>query len=161
MKFVLSPFGLVEDPMLIAKWSTDSHYANFFQSIGMIPTMEECRNYPGWTGNSVMMIRSATTAETMGVVSMYRPIYRNGTVEAGILIDKKYQGNKLGERAGLKWISYLASLGFRKIIVNIIEEKLQRRLLENGFVLEGVHKDEVNIDGQYVDEYRMAYTVRK
>lgn len=160
MNIVLSPFGLAEDAALIARWIADPDYAHFFQSIGMVPTMEECKNYPRWTGNSVMMIRSAEGPETIGMVSMYRPVYRNGTAEAGVLIDKRYQGSGAGRAATLMWVEYLVGLGFRKIVFNVINPELRHMLEKNGCVLEGVHEAEVNVGGVYVDEYRLAYMAR-
>jgi RimJ/RimL family protein N-acetyltransferase len=151
----LRPFHGENDWHPISKWVSDPDYAHFFQSMGVIPTMEECKRYPQWTGNSVMMV--AFNAGAIGMVSMYHPSYRNGTCEFGVLIDKEYQGNDLGRKATELWMRYLFSLGFRKLIVNFIDEGLCKLSAENGFVAEGVHERECLVDGKYVTEYRYAF----
>lgn len=151
----LRPFNGEYDANSIAKWVSDPEYAHFFQSLGMVPTMAECREYPRWTGNSIMMV--AFNAGAIGMVSMYRPSYRNGTCEFGVLIDKEYQGNELGRKATELWMQYLFSLGFRKLIVSVIDGNLCKPMVEGGFVSEGTHQAECLVNGKYVDEYRLAY----
>ena len=139
----------------IARWIADPLYKHFFQGIGMVPTMADCVDYPRWTGHSVMMVSSGSSV--VGMVCMYRPSYRNGTCEVGLLIDKAHQSRGVAAEAGKLWQEFLFSLGFRKVTANILDEGLSQVLTKRGWKLEGVHEKEALIDDEYVTEYRLAY----
>ena len=139
----------------IAKWIVDPDYKHFFQGIGIVPTMVECIDYPRWTGHSIMMICLGDMP--VGMVCMYRPCYRNGTCEVGILIDKGYHRGGLALEAGTLWLEFLLSLGFRKVIAHILDDKLCSVMNKHGWALEGVHESESLVNGEYIPEYRLAY----
>ena len=142
----------------IATWIADPDYKHFFQGIGIIPTMNECMDYPRWTGHSIMMVSFG--GQVIGMVCMYRPSYRNGTCEVGILIDKGHHREGVATQAGMMWMRFLMSLGFRKVIAHILNEDLSAVMQQHGWIMEGVHEDESLVDDEYVTEYRLAYIRR-
>jgi RimJ/RimL family protein N-acetyltransferase len=156
MNIKLVPFKK-EHGKVIAQWITDPDYADYFRGIEVIPTQEDCDNYPKWTGQTVMMIE--LEGIPIGELSLYNLSYKNRTGFIGVMIVKEYQKNQWARKAVVEWIRYLQNhMGLRKIIVETVDENLKRPLLEYGFVEEGIHKEQVLKHGIYVDEYRLAIT---
>ena len=159
MDIKLVPFNGAKHGSEVERWIVDPEYAHFFQGIGMVPTSVDCANYPQWVGHSVMMIedKDKYVNKVLGMVFMCRPIYRSGTCEIGILIDREDHEQGLARQAGNMWLKFLLSLGFRNVIACVLDEGLKDLLVRSGWKLEGTHKEESLIDGKYVDEYRLAY----
>lgn len=147
--------GNIDGPR-IAQWIMDHDYATFFRNNSILPTYEECAAYPTWSQNLVMMVDDIKH-QTIGMVIGYQSSYRNRTIKAGALIDKHIQGAGFGHAAQCTWIEFLFKrLGFRKVIVENIEERFTEPYFKVGFQLEGRHKAEAMVDGVWTDEIRMA-----
>jgi|YelNatPaOPRAMG01_1025707.scaffolds.fasta_scaffold38887_2 RimJ/RimL family protein N-acetyltransferase len=144
------------DAIYIAKWIIDEDYLTFFRYTSILPTLEECANYPAWSQNIVMMVMDENN-NTIGMVNAYHVNYRNQTCKAGILIDKSVQAKGYGHAAYAKWINFLFDkMNFRKVIAEIVDEKWIEPLQKCGFEIEGKHLRECKLNGAYLDEYRLA-----
>lgn len=142
------------DGYQISKWVTDLDYYKFFRNNSMMPTFEDCCNYPTWSQNLVMMIDYGD--KTIGFVNAYQVNHRNRIIHAGCLIDKEYWGNNVGHDSMSEWISYLFNrFGFRKIIVENVDEFLTASYLDCGFTTVGRRKAHCDLFGVYVDEIEM------
>lgn len=146
----------VMDGQMVGKWMADPDYLKFFRYTSVLPTYEECGNYPSWSQNLVMMVMDENL-NTIGMAVAYQVNYRNRNVKAGLLIDKQFQKKHMGYEAMAQWIDYLFNrYGFRKVIVENVDEFLTAPYLNAGFQIEGRHIAECFIDGKWVDEIRMA-----
>ena len=105
------------DGQLIQKWMSDPAYFSFFRGNSLIPTAEDCANYPAWSGNMVMMLEGlhGDGFVTYGMAIGYHANWRNGTIKAGILLDKSIQGSGFGYDAISFWTKFLFGRGFRKV----------------------------------------------
>lgn len=143
------------DGALIAEWITDPDYITFFRNNSVLPTFEECCAYPAWSQNLVMMVDYE--GQTIGMVNGYHANYRNSTVHAGAILDKRFHGLGLGHTAQVAWINCLFQRHrFRKVIVDNIHEHFTEPYLKIGFFEEGRHKAEAWVNGEWRDEIRMA-----
>jgi RimJ/RimL family protein N-acetyltransferase len=116
-------------------------------------------NYPAWSQNIIMMLEAndGQQSYTIGMVSAYHCNYRNMVVKAGILIDKQVRNQQTSSRCMEMWVEYLFNhCNFRKVVCEIIEDRLAQPLLDRGFVEEGRYRQEVCVDRNYTDEIRLA-----
>jgi RimJ/RimL family protein N-acetyltransferase len=122
--------------------------------MSVIPTIEECANYPAWTQNVIMMV--LLDGEPIGMATAYYINYRNKTVRLGMLIDKAFQGNGCGHSAMSQWIDRWFKNGFRKISVDNIDEHFTEPYLKVGFFVEGRFAKQCLVGGEYKDEIVMS-----
>lgn len=147
------------DGVLVSHWVTSPEYEVFFRNNAILPTREECANYPNWSQNIVIMIDNVegNQGTTIGMAIAYHVNYRNRSAKAGLLLDKEFQKKGHGHNAQFLWLNFLFNrLGFRKVIVENVDEYLTKPYLEAGFFIEGRHLKESLVNGEYVDEIRMA-----
>ena len=145
------------DGLLISLWITNQAYLTFFRHNAVMPSFEDCSRYPTWSNNIVMMVVDEA-GSTIGMVNGYYANWRNRVIHAGILLTEEAQHRGYGHAAFAQWVFYLAErFGFRKIVAEIVEERLVKPMERFGFEVEGVYKSECLINGEYTDEYRLAY----
>jgi RimJ/RimL family protein N-acetyltransferase len=164
MQLKLRLFSQSDGIRFISKWVVDPEYATFWRNNSVLPTLEECANYPAWSQNVVMMVDAVHEEEnvvmTIGMVTGYHVCHKNGYISAGIILDKDFQGHGLGHNAQTLWIDYLFKrMGFRKIIVENLKAHFTEPYLKVGFFVEGNyirHSKDKDVLGGYNDEVRMA-----
>jgi RimJ/RimL family protein N-acetyltransferase len=167
MHLKLRLFSQSDGIRFISKWVIDPDYATFWRNNSVLPTLEECVNYPGWSQNVVMMVDlihdlpdENASITTIGMVTGYHVCHKNGYISAGIILNKEYQGQGLGHNAQTLWIDYLFKrMGFRKVIVENLKEHFTEPYLKTGFFVEGnyiKHSKDKDVIGKYNDEVRMA-----
>lgn len=140
---------------LISEWILDPVYKDYFITLDVLPTADDCANYPKWAGHTIMMIEDK---DVIGMVSANNISYRSRTVDVGILIDKKYHKNGAGSEAMKLWISFLMNqMGFRKLVAKITDQKWLDALKEYGFKQEGILLRQHRIDGILKHEYILGY----
>jgi len=146
--------GQIDGPR-IASWIADPEYATFFRNNAVLPSYEECFNYPAWSQNIVMMVEDEK-GDTVGMVCGYGLNYRNRSIKSGIIIDKRFQNQKYGHAAHDIWFRYLFErLAFRKIIVENVDEVYTDPYYKVGFQLVGRLKAHCKVKGEYCDEILM------
>lgn len=146
----LRPFTST-DGYKISEWVSDMEYFKFFRNNAFLPTVEECCNFPAWAQNIVMMVEIDN--QCIGFVNAYQVNMRNRIAHAGCLIDKEFQRNGVGHDAMTEWITYLFNrFGFRKIVVEHVDEYLTPAYLESGFTTVGRYKANCDILGELKDE---------
>jgi len=152
-------FSAILDASLVAGWFADEAYEVFFRNVTVIPTREECANFPAWSQNLTMIVEIESKPGEWfpcGMVVGYHVNLRSRTVKAGILIDKKLHRLGFGHNAQTLWIDYLFKrLGFRKVVVENIHEHFTKPYQDVGFTIEGRFIKEHIVGGEYVDEIRM------
>ncbi len=149
----LRPFNHT-DGYQIAQWVSDLEYFKFFRNCAFLPTIDECCNYPAWAQNIVMMVEQDD--RTIGMVNAYQVNFRNRAAYAGCLIDKKFQGGNTGHNSMTIWISYLFNrFGFRKILVEHVDEFLTPGYFDSGFTLVGRRKAHCDVFGVPMDEIEL------
>lgn len=114
-------------------------------------------NYPAWSQNIIMMLDAEVDGKvyTIGMVSAYHCNYRNMTAKVGILIDKEIRNQKVSSKCIEEWLTYLFERSnFRKLSAEVVEERLAAAMVLRGAEKEGCYKNEVNVDGHYVNELR-------
>lgn len=140
------------DGQFVARWIFDDEYERYFRHTSMVPTLEECSNYPNWSQNIIMMVNNENN-ETIGMASAYHVNYRNRVAKAGLLIDKAYQRQLYGHNAQKSWLDFLfRRMGFRKIIVENVDEWLTSAYLDAGFTTVGRLKANSLINNEWKDE---------
>ena len=146
-----------EDGPIISEWATDLDYAFFFRRSLLIPSLDDCVNYPAWSQNIIMMVEDSS-GSVIGLVNGYHADFKNKVICAGIILDKKVHKKGFAHNAYLGWANYLIDrYGFRKVVAEIVDPVFVEPLKNVGFFLEGTFKDECFIAGRLVDEYRLAF----
>lgn len=145
-----------QDGYKIAEWFFDPAYEAMFRNTLITPTLEDCANFPVWSQQMVMMVVNEG-GETVGMVTGYYLNLKAKNLHCGILLDKKFHGQKYGNSTQLAWFNFLfKQRGFRKIIVENVHMQFTEPYQRRGFEVEGVHKKECLMNGEYVDEIRLA-----
>lgn len=143
---------------IIEQWIVDPAYKAFFRNQALIPSADNCRNYPQYTGNMTMFYGEQVDGgvEIIGMVCLYDCNYRNRTGKASILIDKKFHGQKIGHEVFCKFCDYLFKmLQLRKVVVEIVDRNWIKPLTGVGFKYIGVYSDHSYLNGQLCDEILM------
>lgn len=92
--------------------------------------------------------------EYCGTVSLKNISYTNGNAEYAIVLRKCAQGMGIAHKATEEILQYaFRQLKLHKVYLNVLSENIRaRRLYEKcGFLLEGLAKDAVQINGSYYD----------
>ncbi len=106
-------------------------------------------------------------AELAGVVSGYVSLHQNVPLAShahvleinGLAVAPAAQGHGVGRRLVEAAVAHAAANGAKKVTLRVLgPNEGARRLYERcGFVVEGVLRDEFELDGRLVDDVLMAY----
>lgn len=155
-----------DDGELISQWIIDPAYKKFYRYMQVMPSKEECSEYPKWSNNLVMMVDAEIEDDndnqykyTIGKVIAYQCHYKSGICYVGVLIDKTLHGLGVGHNVTAIWVDYLFKvLGFRKVFVQHLaqDERLNKGYQEAGFSEPILLKEQCYLDGELQDEYLLS-----
>ena len=150
------------DAIFVSQWIIDPDYETFFRNNSILPTFEECGNYPSWSNNLVMMVMvqdQQNNWQTVGMVNGYHASMRNQSIHAGCLISVEAQKAGIGHRAFAEWVDLLLKrMGVRMVIAEIVDPTLIEPLRKCGFQDGGRIPEACKIKGEWVDEHRLWIT---
>ena len=103
--------------------------------------------------------------ELVGFISASKEMLNRIKHRAYIVIGirKSYQGQGIGNRFFEELDRWAAEHGLRRLELTVMTHNLAGKALyeKHGFVVEGIKKDSMCVDGEYVDEYYMGKIYEK
>jgi len=97
---------------------------------------------------------------TMAVKGNLNRIKHRAYVVIGIR--KAYQGQGIGHRLFEELDRWVLEQGLRRLELTVMAHNVAGKALyeKHGFVVEGIKKDSMHVDGEYVDEYYMGKIIK-
>jgi RimJ/RimL family protein N-acetyltransferase len=141
------------------EWYYSGKYEEFFRDIQPAPDKNYFRSFSQMKSAMVLMVSLIETGAIIGTVMMYEINPTIQKVSFAMLIDKEFEGRRLGLEAGYLVIKYLfEDLNIRKMCIETLSRN--SRLAEYCRIYkirkEGVLKDEAKIGGKFENVIRFA-----
>ena len=143
----------------LAKWFYDGNYDRMFRHQPRALTQYDFEHYTQLIQGQPFMIIKQDTKEVIGLIQMIPDCKTNRAFYLGLLIDSQYQGARWPTEATAILGNYAFNrLGYRKMIIEIVsgDTNLSQTLIKTGFTKEGTLKEEVFMNGKFVDEDRYS-----
>lgn len=135
---------------MVYNWYYDTHYLHFFRNYPSCPSFDEI--IASMAGKTFMIVYDN---KIVGMVMHYNQNEFSRKTEVGILVDKAYEGNKIGPTATKVLVYYLLNtLNLYKVSVVVVSdnEAVNKTVEKFGFIKEGKFKNSVYYDGEFHDE---------
>ena len=161
-KVVLRPFEK-NDLEKNLNWINNSNFQELFLTYLPITKTEEYKWYEGVIQSKVKIIFSIETKDTgqyIGNIGYSDIDYKNRKAVIWVYIGEKKQRRRgYGQESFSMMLDYgINFLNLRKISLDVAKYNSDAISLyeKNGFLVEGVFKDDIFIKGKYIDVIRMA-----
>ncbi len=151
------------DKEVLKKWLIDEKSKLFLLS----RTSDSDLNIDNLDNNETNLFGLVTLKNNLpiGLLALLNIDKKNKKAEMRKLIgNSQYRGRGFAKEATRLWIDYCTNVyNLNKIYINTLEINIQNISLNRrlGFKIEGVLKNECNINGKPFDVFRMAYYINK
>lgn len=140
-------------------WYNDKTYQDFFRQNTKLFTPQDFINYSQLVGGTVLLAfdKSSESESIVGLVNLVADSKKNNGFYLALLVDKKYQNNRLSNDVSIAAMDYaFNSLNYQKCIVEVLERNvgLNKTLEKTGFTLEGLLEKECFQNGEFLNEKR-------
>ena len=151
-------FESKNDASLLKKWVEDAYGRNFLMSITTAKQLNADK-FINYEYNVIGMVTLLDDAPIGAVAYLNYDVMQFKAELRKLIGEPSMRGKGLGKEATQLWIRYgTETLDLKKIYLNTLDTNIRNIRLneELGFRVEGIHRNEVFVDGEYRDVLRMG-----